>query len=458
MSMRSRLTLTMTILSGAAFIILGVLVYVAVFMVMLDWVDSRLADAADRTLEQLKTYGPSQFDLPAFSPPSMQEIYLIQIWGVDGKLMYANHTSQQQPLDDYGWQVWQPVYSTAEGDYGEIRVLSVPIYSDRGAMGLLMIGKSLAALNMMRRVLMFSLIIVSLLAWVFTAAIIWWSSDRTVRPLRRVTEVLPRILEADDLSRRIPPDIAPDDEVGRLVQMINNMLERLEQLFSTQKRFLSDVSHELRTPLTVIKGEVGLLRKMGRLDEESLVSIESEVDRLSRLVGDLLLLGQAESGKLALNLAPIDLDGLLMDVYQQTVRLVSGRLTLKIVEIEPVRMLGDQDRLKQVLINLVSNAVQHTPAGGTVSMALRQANTRAQILISDTGSGISADDLPHVFERFYRGEKSRQRKPGGGFGLGLSISYWIVRAHGGAIDVTSQEGIGTTFSVWLPLVTQETKT
>lgn len=457
MPMRARLTLAMTLLSGAAFALLSILVYTTVLVVMHDWQDERLADAASRTLEQLKTTGPTGLELPDPALPGEDDSYIIQVWDIEGRLLYANHNSRQVPLDDAGWQIWSPVYSTVEDEYGRLRVLSLPVNADRGPVGLMMVGASLAGMEATRRVLLFTLVAVSLLAWLSAAAFTWWFSRRILRPLGRVTEVLPRILEADDLSRRIPPDITTDEEVGRLVQMINNMLERLEQLLSTQKRFLSDVSHELRTPLTVIKGEVGLLRKMDRLDEESLSSIESEVDRLSRLVGDLLLLGQAESGKIALNVVPVDLDSLLMDVHQQTERLVRPRVAIKIADIEPVRVLGDPDRLKQVLINLLSNAVQHTPTGGSVTLSLRQANARAQIVVSDTGNGIPAEDLPHIFERFYRSEKSRKRKPGGGFGLGLSICYWIVRAHGGAIDVQSQEGTGTTFTVWLPIVPQDAR-
>jgi two-component system, OmpR family, sensor kinase len=240
--------------------------------------------------------------------------------------------------------------------------------------------------------------------------------------------------------------------VGQLIRAFNETLERLEDLFNRQRRFLADVSHELRTPLTVIKGNVGLIRKLGEADDESLSGIEQEVDRLTRMVGDLLLLAQAESGKLPLALAPVEIDTVLLEVFQQMRVLAGEKIQIRITEIDQVQVIGDRDRLKQVLLNLVGNAVQYTPAGGIVSLALRKTGEQVQIVINDTGPGIPAADLPHIFERFYRGEKSRKRSgAGSGFGLGLSIAFWIVKAHAGTIDVSSQDGKGTNFCVWLPL-------
>jgi signal transduction histidine kinase len=191
---------------------------------------------------------------------------------------------------------------------------------------------------------------------------------------------------------------------------------------------------------------------MGCSDEESIVGIESEVDRLTRLVGDLLLLAQAESGKLPLDSRTVELDTLLLEALQQMQVLAGDRLNLRLGEIDQVLVCGDQDRLKQVIINLVGNAIKYTPDGGEVLVGLSKTSSQAKLVVSDTGPGIPTDDLPHVFERFYRGEKSRTRsKDGKGFGLGLSIAYWIVRNHDGRIEVDSKEGQGTTFCVWLPL-------
>ena len=196
------------------------------------------------------------------------------------------------------------------------------------------------------------------------------------------------------------------------------------------------------------------MRRIGQVDEESISNVEGEVDRLTRLVGDLLLLAQAESGRLPMENRPVELDTIMLEVFHQMRTLAGEKLQLVIGEIDQVLVNGDRDRLKQVLVNLVGNAIHYTPAGGKVTLNLEKANNQARLTVSDTGPGIPAQDIPHIFERFYRGERSRKRTPGSqssGFGLGLSIAYWIIRNHGGAIEVNSLEGQGTTFCVWLPI-------
>lgn len=212
------------------------------------------------------------------------------------------------------------------------------------------------------------------------------------------------------------------------------------------------MSHELRTPLTVIKGNVDLMRRMQSLDDESLTSIDQEAGRLSRLVGGLLLLAQAESGKLALVEKPVELDLLVTEVFQEMSILARSKVRLHLNEIDQVIVKGDRDRLKQVLINLVANAIQYTPSGGEIFLSLERIKDQARIICRDTGPGIAADDLPHIFERFYRAEKSRTRDRATGFGLGLSIANWIVERHGGRIEVNSKEGQGTAFAIWLPVL------
>jgi signal transduction histidine kinase len=168
-------------------------------------------------------------------------------------------------------------------------------------------------------------------------------------------------------------------------------------------------------------------------------------------VGGLLLLAQAESGKLSLDLKLVDLDALLLEVFQEMHILAGEKVRLKVANIDEMQVLGDRDRLKQVLLNIVANAIQYTPAGGEVILGLSRIGEQARIVIHDTGLGIPKEDLPYIFERFYRAEKARTRSKTSGFGLGLSIAQWIVENHEGTIEVESEEGHGTTFAIWLPL-------
>ncbi|HEX9089905.1 MAG TPA: ATP-binding protein, partial [Anaerolineales bacterium] len=176
------------------------------------------------------------------------------------------------------------------------------------------------------------------------------------------------------------------------------------------------------------------------------------------MVGDLLLLAQAESGKIPLANEMVELDTLLLEALNQMKVLARDRVQLNLGNIDQVLVCGDRDRLKQVIVNLIGNAINYTPKGGEIVVGLGKVTDRAQLTVTDNGPGIPPEDLPHIFERFYRGEKSRTRqKDGKGFGLGLSIAYWIVRNHGGRIEVDSKMGQGTTFCVWLPLAADECK-
>jgi signal transduction histidine kinase len=191
---------------------------------------------------------------------------------------------------------------------------------------------------------------------------------------------------------------------------------------------------------------------MGGADLTSLDAIQTEAERMSRLVGDLLLLAQAESGNLPWVSQPVELDTLLLEVFREAQVLSTG-VQVAIGEIDQAQVMGDRDRLKQLILNLVSNALKYTPEGGRVTLGLGRASGNwARLTVSDTGVGIPPDELPHIFERFYRVDKARSRAMGGA-GLGLSIAQRIAQMHGGRIEAASdgQAEHGATFCVWLPL-------
>jgi signal transduction histidine kinase len=274
-------------------------------------------------------------------------------------------------------------------------------------------------------------------------------THQLLTPLDDITAVALQITRADDLSRRLP-DTGRRDEIGRLTMVLNQTLERLERLFHARQRFLADVSHELRTPLTTIRGNVDLMRRMGEADPEALDVVQDELQRMTRLVDDLLLLARADTGSLPIQHKPVELDTVFLDIYRQ-VRSLDQPVDIVLREVDQAYVLGDEDRLRQLILNLIDNAINYTPPGGNVGLSLSKSNGIAEIEVTDTGVGISFEDLPRVFDRFYRVDKARSRNLGGS-GLGLSIARWIAQAHGGDIRVESREGEGSKFTISLPIL------
>jgi two-component system, OmpR family, sensor kinase len=457
MSLRLRLTLLYTSLLGGTLLVFGALVYGLVSLVLIGQLDNTLNQQVEiLTNGLLRVNALNQYDprvLTEFQPTDSNLIF--QIWGVDRRLQFERPRGWQVPLDESGLRANRPVFNFSYSQDVHLRVLSVPLESQRGQAGVLQVGLNLSLLDTTQRTLSTVLLVLAVIAMALAGIAGWLVTGQALAPLDSATQVAMRITRADDLSRRIPLSGNESEEVAQLITAFNETLSRVEALFNSQRRFLADVSHELRTPLTVIKGEVSLMRRIGQVDDESLTTVIAEVDRLTRLVGDLLLLAQAESGRLPLDVKPVELDTILLEVFQQVRTLAGDKLQLHIGDIDQVQVAGDRDRLKQVLVNLAGNAIQYTPAGGQVTFRLEKYNQQARLFISDTGPGIPAQDLPHIFERFYRGERSRKRTPSSqssGFGLGLSIAYWIVRNHGGSIEVESREGQGTTFCIWLPIL------
>ena len=453
MSLRVRLSLLYSTLLGGILLLFGVLVYVLVSTLLLDQVDRTLKQTTSDIIKTAQVDPIGGMDIVELPGAELASNLYVQLWTRSGQLKMSFPSMRlfaHQPLDAPDLSVTQPILRDITNHSVHLRVLTVPLVLGKRPAGVLQAATNMALVDAIRGTLLYVLLALTVISIFLAAIASWVSIGRALAPLETVIQTAEQITRADDLSRRIPYHGPANDEIGLLIAAFNHTLARLENLFTSQQRFIADVSHELRTPLTVIKGNADLIRKFGS-DDESLDSITDESDRLSRLVGDLLLLAQAESGKLPLNVRPVELDRLLTDVFQEMRVLGGEKVKLKLTEIDQVLVHGDPDHLKQVLLNLISNAIYYTPQGGDIYLSLSKTGDMAKIIIRDTGPGIPAQDLPHIFDRFYRGEKSRTRSKSSGFGLGLSIAYWIVDTHRGRIEVDTHEGQGTTFCVYLPL-------
>jgi len=277
-------------------------------------------------------------------------------------------------------------------------------------------------------------------------------ADRALRPVAAMTQTARAIAASRGFARRLE-DTGGKDELGRLARTFNEMLSSLEEAYRLQQRFVADAAHELRAPLTAILGNLDLLsRASGMSTEERSEALEyadAEARRLSRIVSELLTLARADAGQ-RLEKRPVELDRVMLDALADMRTVAQGR-RLEVENFEPTVVQGDADRLKQLLVNLMDNALKYSPTDAPVTIELRNSSGEAILTVRDDGIGISADDLPHVFERFYRADPARSRDPGG-TGLGLAIARWIVEQHEGTISLESSTGLGTTVTVRLPLV------
>jgi two-component system, OmpR family, sensor kinase len=332
---------------------------------------------------------------------------------------------------------------------GALRVYSLPARQGGHLVGVVVVAASLHEVLATMRVLLGPLVAgglgILLLAVLGGGVLV----RRGLRPLEEMASVAEGIT-ARRLDRRLALR-APPREVGRLAATFNAMLERLHAAFAAQRRFVADASHELRTPLATIRGRSEVLLLSPTLDAETrdgLVLIRDEAGRMGRLVANLLLLARGDEAR-TIARRPVELDVLLLEVARQA-RVLAQGVSVTLSHEDQALVLGDADLLKQLLLNLVDNALTYTPPGGRVDLALYVADGSARLAVQDTGPGIAPDELTRIFERFYRPDRARSRRSGG-TGLGLAIARWIAEAHGGRIEVESAVGQGSTFTVVLPL-------
>ncbi len=279
----------------------------------------------------------------------------------------------------------------------------------------------------------------------------WHMAGRALLPLRQLAKAV-EVVSGETLSLRISPRGARD-EVDTLTIQFNEMLDRLERSFERVKRFTLDASHELRTPITAIRGQLEVALLTARTKEEYRAAIETameDVERLSKIVRSMLLLSQAESGQVALQAVLVDLSRAVMEAAGHFELPAAAKgLTLSVVA--PERCMGHVDpiQFERLAMNLLSNAFKYTRPGDSITLTLSRFEREVVFTVADTGPGISAEHLPHIFDRFYR-VRDDSWDEDKGIGLGLSFVQWIAQAHGGKVEVRSTEGQGATFTVTLP--------
>jgi len=355
-------------------------------------------------------------------------------------------------LDHWAWERVlrgdQEVRFTGSSSFERQLAVLVPVYDDSNLVGVVQVATPLRQTNALLRWLAALLVGGTFIVALTALLLSLWATHTILNPLRRIVGVSQRVGQGDLGART---ELRSRNEIGALGATFDQMLAYLQTAFATQRRFIADAAHELRTPLTAVSGNLELLM-LGAVSEpaqqrRSLQRMNSELERMSRLVDDLLTLSRLDAQP-TLRHAPVDLGALAHEIVGEF-RGLSPDHHWSLAVAPNVSVKGDADRLRQVLLNIVENARKYTPTGG-ISITVTSRQGAGVVTVTDTGVGIPPDDVPHVWERFYRVDQARTRTSGGS-GLGLAIVKSIVEAHHGQVTLSSTVGQGTTVTVTLPL-------
>lgn len=487
MSVRLRLTFLFTGVLASTLVVFGIIVYFTMHGTLRSEVDRSISTMASSVVKSIKISRESPDlrqvilpDVDVFSSPGMY----LQVLDARGSLVTrsGNLGFQFLPISEDTLRTaaaGKGFYENVRYGRQVIRIYNHPLILEGQLIGILQAGRSMAQIDALLTRLRLMLFLGGL-ATVLAAGLGGWAlAGAAFRPIEKIIGAAASIQQSSDLKRRIQYH-GPRDELYQLVETLNGLLERVENLYGrleeineAQKRFVADASHELRTPLTTIRGNAELLIKMGDRDPdvraEAMADIAGEAERLTRLVSNLLYLARADAGQ-AIDTRPVSL-GALMEQVSGRLKFITGRP----VQIEGTTCLSEDltvevnpDLMTQAVSILIDNAVKYTPGEGVVSLGLvlgegligedaeggaggigpiRVKPGHAAIYVKDTGPGIPEEERREIFNRFYRGKTARG---GSGSGLGLSIARLIVEKHGGHIELASKVGVGSIFAVMLP--------
>ncbi|MBI2939477.1 MAG: HAMP domain-containing histidine kinase [Chloroflexi bacterium] len=464
MSIRLRLTLWYSVILAITLFFFSALLYTVFDRTLRLDVDASLEERADDITRAVRVRGdisffPRRVTLPrteAFAAPTLY----VQLVDLNGQVAERSESlaDASLPVDATileSARAGEATHTTMEIRGRHVRLYTAPVVMGETVVGIVQVGRSLevteATLGRLRSIMLGS----SLVILIITGGAGWLLAHTALRPIDRITHEAHEIGQAQHLSRRLKLHPHPD-EIGRLVHTFNDMLERIELSFAAQRRFVSDASHELRTPLTTIRGNIEMLRRNGHLDpldrEESLGDIASETDRMARLLNGLLALARADAGR-HIELSSVNVTQVASEAFRQ-MQIVAADKVIELRFLDgglphaATQSRGNADSLKELFLILLDNAIKYTPPGGSVDVRVGRKGRWITVGVTDTGMGIAAEDLPRIFDRFYRSASARTQD---GTGLGLAIARWIVDEHSGRISVESTPGKGTSFAVCLPV-------
>jgi|YelNatPaOPRAMG01_1025707.scaffolds.fasta_scaffold10142_9 heavy metal sensor kinase len=461
LSIRAKLTLWYLVILGGLLCFFSLFLYLTLEKKLKENFDHKLRSTAyvirSSVMEPFPT-GPSLADVERI----MREHFgfkpigrFIQLFDETGKKA-SNIKEMEIPLSlktleslSKGEEVFENV-TLKDGTV--LRVLSVPIIVNGKMLGVVQVGSPFDQIRETLRELLLILLILVPLALMGASLGGLFLAEKALRPIARITKTA-QMIASGDLSQRIPSEGLPQDEMGNLVNTFNHMISKLQKLFDETKRFTADASHELKTPLSILQSEIEFGLKRPRSPEEYqeiLRSCLEEIRRMSKILNGLLTLARADAGAIRLKDEVVDVGEVAQGVWKNFFKVAKENGLEFYFQGESVKVRGDRDYLKQLIVNLVDNALKYTPSGGYIRLSTSAQNGVALIEIEDTGEGIPEEDQERIFDRFFRVDKARSREKGGA-GLGLSICKWIVQAHGGEISLKSALGQGTTFTVKLPL-------
>jgi len=462
MPLRVRLTLWYGTALALVLIIFSVALYAITARNLRDTVDESLEDTAMTAVRSLEERGflplINEEELLSQFPELTRIDKFFQIFSPSGTITIRSPNIKQHevPLSRTALDAafaGQKIFESAKyPKEPPLRLISVPIMYGGNLLYIVQVGTSMESVGETLQRFLVLLVVAIPIALAVSLAGGWFLAGRALRPVDKITLAAQRIA-AGDLSQRLSIPAA-HDEIGRLAATFNNMIGRLDTSFRQIRQFTSDASHELRTPLTVMKGETDLVLRRPRLLDDYKSVLESnleEIDRMTRIVDELLFLSRADMGEVRVESLPVAMESLVEDIHRQAKLLAQDRnIEVLLGTVMPVVVQGDDLRLRELLLNLVENAMKYSYPGGKVEIALLNDGREARLSVTDHGIGIAPADHKKIFQRFFRTDVARGHTKKG-TGLGLAICSWIAELHKGRVEVKSALGQGSTFTVVLPL-------